>query len=62
MLSFLDRTKSCNLATSAHYFSSKKQGNIYMKKIKWGIVSTGNIAHSFANDFKYVKHFLYVGN
>jgi predicted dehydrogenase len=25
-----------------------------MKKIKWGIVSTGNIANSFAKDFKYV--------
>jgi predicted dehydrogenase len=27
-----------------------------MKKIKWGIISTGTIAHSFAEDFKYVKH------
>ena len=27
-----------------------------MRKIKWGIVGTGNIAHSFASDFKYVQH------
>ncbi len=26
-----------------------------MKKIKWGIISTGTIAHAFAQDFKYVK-------
>lgn len=26
-----------------------------MKKIKWGIVGTGNIANSFAKDFKYVN-------
>ena len=26
-----------------------------MKKIRWGIISTGNIANSFAKDFKYVK-------
>lgn len=25
-----------------------------MKKIRWGIISTGNIANSFAKDFKYV--------
>lgn len=27
-----------------------------MRKIKWGIVGTGNIAHSFARDFIYVNH------
>lgn len=27
-----------------------------MKKINWGIVGTGNIAHSFARDFIYVTH------
>ena len=27
-----------------------------MKKIKWGIISTGNIANSFARDFKYVQN------
>lgn len=54
MLSFSDRIKSCNLATSANYLAPKKQENIYMKKISWGIVSTGNIANSFAKDFKYV--------
>lgn len=27
-----------------------------MRKIKWGIISTGTIAHSFASDFKYVKY------
>ena len=27
-----------------------------MKKIKWGIVSTGNIANSFAKDFKFVNN------
>ena len=27
-----------------------------MRKIKWGIVGTGNIGHSFASDFKYVQH------
>lgn len=26
-----------------------------MKTINWGILSTGNIAHSFAQDFRYVK-------
>lgn len=27
-----------------------------MKKVNWGIIGTGNIAHSFARDFTYVNH------
>lgn len=27
-----------------------------MKKIRWGIIGTGNIAHSLARDFSFVKH------
>ncbi len=27
-----------------------------MRKINWGIIGTGNIAHSFARDFVYVNH------
>ena len=27
-----------------------------MEKIKWGILGTGNIANSFAEDFKFTKH------
>lgn len=26
-----------------------------MKKIRWGIIGTGQVAHSFASDFRYVK-------